>query len=174
MGRPPPDQLARPPPDHLHTDLGVPTFASLATATMVSLQLDPEYGYVLLVVVATYLISTWMGFKVGGARKKLGVPYPAMYSDKQPLFNCYQRAHQNTLENIPTFLALVLLAGLFSAKWAAGAGMAWVVGRVVYAMGYYTGNPGNRLYGFAITKLVGEIPLFGMVVAMSGNMLGWW
>ena len=60
------------------------------------------------------------GFKVGGARKKLGVPYPAMYSDKQPLFNCYQRAHQNTLENIPTFLALVLLAGLFSAKWAAG------------------------------------------------------
>ena len=30
------------------------------------------------------------------------------------------------------------------------AGFAWVVGRIVYAMGYYTGKPSNRLYGFAV------------------------
>ena len=29
-------------------------------------------------------------YQVGGARKKYGVKYPAMYSDKQPDFNCYQ------------------------------------------------------------------------------------
>ena len=38
---------------------------------------------------------SWIqGIKVGGQRKALGVPYPDMYSEKQPLFNCYQRAHQ--------------------------------------------------------------------------------
>ena len=36
----------------------------------------------------------FQGIKVGGQRKALGVPYPDMYSEKQPLFNCYQRAHQ--------------------------------------------------------------------------------
>ena len=84
---------------------------------MVSLQLDPEYGWVLLAAVATYSIEKWMvsykivirhlfsdktnqrqiefqAIKVGGQRKALGVPYPEMYSEKQPLFNCYQRAHQ--------------------------------------------------------------------------------
>jgi glutathione S-transferase len=97
-----------------------------------------------------------------------------MYSEKQPLFNCYQRAHQNTLENIPTFLSLLLLGGLFCAKWAAGAGVAWVVGRVVYALGYYTGAPKNRLYGFAMTKLLGELPLMGMVIGLAGGCIGWW
>merc|ERR1711971_740017 len=145
-----------------------------ACSAMVSLQLDPEYGWVLLVAVATYSIEKWMGIKVGGRRKALGVPYPDMYSDKQPLFNCYQRAHQNTLENIPTFLSLLFPGGLFSPKWAAVAGFSWVFGRIVYAMGYYTGKPANRLYGFAITKLVGELPLLGMVVALAGNMLSWW
>ena len=45
-----------------------------------------------------------------------------MYDDKNPggLFNCYQRAHQNTLENIPPFLVMLLLGGVFCAKWASG------------------------------------------------------
>ena len=30
------------------------------------------------------------------------------------------------------------------------AGFSWVFGRIVYAMGYYTGKPANRLYGFAV------------------------
>merc|ERR1711874_364793 len=99
-----------------------------------------------MAAVATYSIEKWMAIKVGGQRKALGVPYPEMYSEKQPLFNCYQRAHQNTLENIPTFLSLLFPGGLFSPKWAAVA-------------------------GFAITKFLGELPLLGMVVALAGNML---
>ena len=51
---------------------------------------DPAYGYVLLVVFFTYILSFWQGIMVGRMRTKLKVDYPAMYSDTEPLFNCYQ------------------------------------------------------------------------------------
>merc|ERR1712055_939595 len=130
--------------------------------TMVSVQLSPDHGYLVLVVAGTWLLNIWQMSKVGGARKRLGVPYPDMYSDKQPLFNCYQRAHQNTLENIPLFLAILLISGLNFPKLAAGAGLVWLIGRVIYS------------YGFYISKPVAELPLMTMTVITAGNILGWW
>ena len=54
-------------------------------------------------------------------RKKLKIPYPKTSSDgKEPLFDCYMRAHQNTLENVPQFLALLILGGLYHARLVAG------------------------------------------------------
>ena len=35
--------------------------------------LPSEYGYVVLVVVFSFVVVTWMGFKVGAARKKYDV-----------------------------------------------------------------------------------------------------
>ncbi len=63
------------------------------------------------------LQNGWMSVKVGQARKKYGVKYPAMYADKASnkdadAFNCVQRGHQNTLENFPALLALLLVTGL--------------------------------------------------------------
>ena len=57
---------------------------------MYTLSLDPAYGYVLLVVFLSYILSFFQGFMVGRMRTKLKVEYPAMYSDTEPLFNCYQ------------------------------------------------------------------------------------
>merc|ERR1712055_999159 len=130
--------------------------------TMVSVHLSPDHGYLVLVVAGTWLLNIWQMSKVGGARKRLGVPFPDMYSDKQPLFNCYQRAHQNTLENIPLFLATLLISGLNFPKLAAGAGLVWLIGRVIYS------------YGFYISKPVAELPLMTMTVITAGNILGWW
>lgn len=86
-----------------------------------------------------------MGFNVVQARKKYDVQYPTMYSDKDPMFNCIQRAHQNTLEVYPIFLCTLFLGGLYAPCLAALAGLVWVVSRVVYARGYYTGEPKNRV-----------------------------
>ena len=87
---------------------------------MVSVELVKEHGYVMLVVAGTFALNLWQMIKVGGARKKFNVLYPKMYSEDKEHFNCYQRAHQNYLENVPLFLALLFLSSLFMPLYSAG------------------------------------------------------
>ncbi|KAI8893951.1 hypothetical protein BC833DRAFT_606730 [Globomyces pollinis-pini] len=81
---------------------------------MVQITLDSTHAYPLAVAVFSGFVVQYLGAKVSGARKRANVPYPYMYAtreeaEKEPtkhLFNCAQRAHQNTLENYPQFLML--------------------------------------------------------------------
>lgn len=58
-------------------------------------------------------------------------------TDEQAMvFNCTQRAHQNTLESLPAVLALTALVGLAHPLVAASLCTAWNVGRVLYGLGY--------------------------------------
>merc|ERR1740128_991464 len=134
---------------------------------------DPAYGYVLLVVFFTYFLSFWQGIMVGRMRTKLKVDCPAMYSDTEPLFNCYQRAHQNTLEKIPLFLILLLASGLFNAKIVAAFGFFWLLSRIIYSFGYYSGLPKNRIAG-SLMSLIAEFALMILTFLQVGNMAGWW
>ena len=137
------------------------------------LPVDPEFGYVVFVFIATYLVNIWMMLNVGKMRKKLKVYYPKMYDDSQPLFNCYQRAHQNTLELLPFFLGFLLMAGFRHPRLASLSGVAYLVGRVVFAKSYYTGDPTKRIPGVAITY-VSMWALIFQSVSFSAGMLGWW
>jgi uncharacterized MAPEG superfamily protein len=47
-------------------------------------------------------------------------------------FNCVQRAHQNSLENYPQFLAMLTLAGVKYPITAAAAGAIYLAGRIFY------------------------------------------
>ncbi|CAG7729302.1 unnamed protein product, partial [Allacma fusca] len=107
----------------------------------VTLVLPDGYGYVILTAVASIFMVIWKAAQVLKARKEFKVEFPTMYSDQSELFNCYQRAHQNTLENYPQFLLLLLLAGIEMPCVSSLAGLIWIVGRVVYALGYQTGDP---------------------------------
>ncbi|KAK9106424.1 hypothetical protein Syun_022435 [Stephania yunnanensis] len=112
--------------------------------------LPREYGYVILVLVLYSFLNMWMAFQVGKARKKYKVFYPTLYALESEnkdakLFNCVQRGHQNSLEMMPMFFALLLLGGLRHPLVSAGLGLLYMVGRYFYFTGYATGDPNNRL-----------------------------
>lgn len=124
----------------------------------------PEFGYVVLTASASVILTQWQMFQVAFQRRRSGLKYPKMYEDAEDsLFNCYQRAHQNTLESYPAFLTLLVISGLAYPITASVFGMLWVVGRVVYSLGYYTGDPSKRfrgafhnfgLWGLLVTSIV--------------------
>ena len=109
--------------------------------------LPEDYGYVILTGVGAIFMALWKGVKVGRARKEHGVAYPALYSNDNKVFNCIQRAHQNTLENLSQFMFLLTMAGFSHPRLAAAAGWVWIAGRIVYGLGYSTGLPEKRNRG---------------------------
>ncbi|KAM4048223.1 glutathione S-transferase 3, mitochondrial-like [Anomaloglossus baeobatrachus] len=121
--------------------------------------LPQDFAYVILVFIYSYVLLMYLGINVGKARKKFGVKYPQMYSDKENVFNCIQRAHQNTLEMYPAWLLFQLIAGLAFPLSASVLGAIWVTSRFSYAHGYYTGDPEKRLKG-----AYGYIGLFGVLL----------
>eukprot|EP01147_Barroeca_monosierra_P010011 gene10011-2185_t len=137
------------------------------------MQLSKEFAYVGLVSVEYAFVTIWMGMRVGNARRKFGVKYPTMYAtvgvggvkDEKSAnqFNCIQRGHQNTLETTPTFFILLVLASLSYPLYAAIAGQVWVMSRVVYFLGYSSGDPQKRLR--SVFGYVGLLGLLGMSLA---------
>ena len=69
-----------------------------------------------------------------------------MYSKDSAIFNCIQRAHQNTLENLPQFYFLLTMGGLSNSKLTAAGAWIWMAGRIVYAEGYSIGDPKSLIY----------------------------
>jgi len=139
--------------------------------SVVQLSLSSDFGYVVLVALGSVVLLEYLGIKVGGARKKFNVQYPTMYSDKEPLFNCYQRAHQNTLEIYAAFLMLLIFGGLQHPCLSAIAGTIWIVSRFFYAHGYYSGNPAGRHRG--AFGYIGLVILIGTTISFALHLLKW-
>jgi len=133
------------------------------------------YGWVVLTAIGSVMMVTWKAMKVGQAREEFKVPYPLMYSPENNAFNCFQRAHQNTLENYPQFLFLLMIGGLERPYVASLAGWIWVWGRIAYAKGYYTGDPRNRARGtFSIVGMWGLAYLATKFAFRHMNSLKFW
>ncbi|XP_027857359.1 microsomal glutathione S-transferase 3b [Xiphophorus couchianus] len=122
-------------------------------------KLPSSYGYVILIYLYSWIMLGYLAAKVIGARKKYKVKYPAMYSDKDQMFNCIQRAHQNTLEVYPQWLVFQTIAALVYPLIASALGAIWVTSRFFYAWGYYTGEPDKRMNGS-----FGYIGYFGVIL----------
>jgi glutathione S-transferase len=118
-----------------------------------------EHRWTAVVSLVALLVYIWMGLNVGRARGKSGIAAPAMTGD--PILERAVRVHYNTLEWLPIFLvSLWLFAVYWNELVAAGLGVVWIVGRLVYSTGYMA-DPGKRSTGFMIQMAAAAVLLFG-------------
>jgi len=106
----------------------------------------PHYtAIVTLLAIALYF---FFATRVAVAHGKFGVKLPAMTGNLD--FERVFRAHENTLEWMPTFLVPLWLCAIYLSDVAAASlGLLWIVGRVVYFAGYSKAVE-KRLPGFFI------------------------
>ena len=117
------------------------------------------HSLVALVTLAALLVYVGFGVQVGRVRHRTGVAAPAMTGD--PQLERALRVQYNTLEWLPVFLvSLWLFASYWNDLVAAALGVVWIVGRIVYAVGYWR-DPARRGPGFGLQALAALILLAG-------------
>jgi len=117
------------------------------------------HNYTALVTLVAILVYFWMSFRVGKARSKFGVEAPSITG--HPEFERHFRVHANTGEWMLIFLPSLWLFSIYvSDLVAAGLGLVWCVGRVLYMTGYVQ-DPKKRELGFGIQALATAVLLFG-------------
>ncbi|TKA61403.1 hypothetical protein B0A55_11555 [Friedmanniomyces simplex] len=144
---------------------------------MTSIVVPKEYGYVIAATASTFFLSFWHGLRIGSFRKQAGLGYPKAYADSSDmsaadsadkkkamyLFNCAKRAEDNYHENHASVIAAMLIAGVQYPLTTTGLGVAWMVGRLVYAVGYTRKDKSNgegRLAGSFFW--FAQLALFGL------------
>lgn len=116
-----------------------------------------------LVTVLALMLFFVLTANVGRARAKYKVLPPQTSGD--PDFERVFRVQQNTLEQLILFLPSLCLFSLFvSPIWGAGIGAFWIIGRILYAWGYYQAAE-KRSIGFGINSL-------SILVLLVGSLVG--
>jgi glutathione S-transferase len=114
------------------------------------------YHFTALVTLLAVLTYFSTSINVARSRAKTGVKAPAMSG--HPDFDRAFRIQMNTLEWMPIFLpSLWLFAVYISDAVAAAIGAVWIIGRIVYFIGYSKEaakrSPGFAIQGFASIAL---------------------
>ncbi|MGA7481355.1 MAG: MAPEG family protein [Bradyrhizobium sp.] len=118
-----------------------------------------------LALLAYFLIS----FQVGKARATYGVKAPAVSGN--PDFERIYRVQMNTLEWMPVFLpALWLFAIYVSDAIAAALGVVWIIGRILYMVGY-TKAANKRGPGFGIQAGATMILWLGATIGILWRLI---
>ena len=117
------------------------------------------HSLVAIVTLLALLTYAWMNVGIARARRASGINAPQMTGD--PVLERYIRVQANTLEWLPIFLvSLWLFAIYWNDPVAAALGVVWIVGRILYALGYVS-DPKKREAGFVIQALASAVLLFG-------------
>jgi glutathione S-transferase len=121
---------------------------------------------VAMLVVVEYLFFT---VQVGRARVRTGLKAPAVTGVDE--FERYFRVQQNTVEQLVIFLPSLFAAGFFlSDVFAAVVGVAFIVGRGLYYVGY-TQDPEKRGIGMIISFGANATLLVGGLVGAFLSLL---
>ena len=118
-----------------------------------------EHRWTAIVTLLALMVYFWMSLQVARVRGKCGINPPAMTGD--PLLERAVRVQSNTLEWLPIFLVSLWLFALYwNELVAAGLGIVWIIGRVLYSNGYMA-DPAKRSTGFLIQLLAATVLLLG-------------
>ncbi len=127
------------------------------------------YLYPSLITALTALLYQVLSVNVGRARAKYKIMPPAMSGD--PNFERVVRVQQNTLEQLVFFLPVLWLFSVYvSPIWGAGIGSLWIIGRIIFAWGYYQAAE-KRIVGFAISTLSSMSLLLGSLIGIGLQLL---
>lgn len=112
------------------------------------------------IVIALAVIEFFVfGGLVGRARSTYDIPAPAITGN--PVFERYYRVHQNTLEQLMIFIPAILIYGFYgNPTYAAGLGVFFLIGRIIYLRGYVA-DPAKRGLGM----MIGFLPTMFMLIA---------
>jgi glutathione S-transferase len=122
-----------------------------------------------LVTVLAILFYFYTGNQVSAARRKYGVPVPAISGN--PDFERVFRVQANTLEWMPIFLPLLwLFAYYVSDVWAAVLGLIWIGGRIFYMVSY-SQAANKRGPGFGIQAAACVALLIGAVIGIISSLV---
>src|SRR6185312_14968571 len=118
-----------------------------------------------LATLTYFLIS----FQVGKARQIYGIKAPAVSGN--PQFERIYRVQMNTLEWMPVFLpALWLFAIYVSDAIAAALGVVWIIGRILYMIGYAKAA-NKRGPGFAVQASATIILWIGATIGILWRLI---
>ncbi len=118
--------------------------------------------YVAIVLALVLLQYTFFALQVGLARGKYNVNAPAVTG--HDTFERYYRVQQNTLEQLVVFIpGLFLFASYIHALTAAGLGLVFFIGRIIYFKAYI-GDPKSRGLGFMLTFIPSMVLVIGGLV----------
>ena len=117
-----------------------------------------------LITVSALILYFVVTINVGRARFKHKVSPPQMTGN--PDFERVLRVQQNTLEQMILFLpSLWLFSQFISPIWGAAIGAVWIIGRILFAWGYYQAAE-KRALGFGINSLSILVLLLGALVGV--------
>jgi glutathione S-transferase len=126
-------------------------------------------NFTALVTLLAVILYFWTGLRVAQARGACGVKPPA--TTGHPDFERAFRVQMNTLEWMPIFLPAVWLAALYvSDIGAALLGVVWVVGRVLYMLGYSQAAE-KRETGFLVQAIAAGLLWLAAVIGVLASML---
>ncbi|MEG3903256.1 MAPEG family protein [Microcoleus sp. B4-C5] len=122
-----------------------------------------------LITVSALILYFVVTINVGRARLKYKVSPPQMTGN--PDFERVVRVQQNTLEQMILFLpSLWLFSQFLSPIWGAGIGAVWIIGRILFAWGYYQAAE-KRAAGFGISTLATLALLGGSLTGIIMSLL---
>ncbi|MBE9095820.1 MAPEG family protein [Tychonema sp. LEGE 07203] len=122
-----------------------------------------------LITISALILYFILTLNVGRARFKHKVSPPQMTGN--PDFERVVRVQQNTLEQLILFLpSLWIFSQFISPVWAAGIGAVWIVGRILFAWGYYQAAE-KRAAGFGISTLATLTLLGGSLIGIIMSLL---